>query len=50
MNGQDVDICVDIILGREENSALRLRADVNQDGRVNVLDLQKIMNIVAGGY
>jgi hypothetical protein len=46
---QDVNLCADVILGREEKTAIRLRADVNQDDRVNVLDLQKILNIVAGG-
>jgi hypothetical protein len=49
VNIQDVDLCVDVILGREEDAAIHRRADVNQDNRVNVLDLQRIINIVAGG-
>ena len=49
MNSQDVNLCVEVILGREEDAAIRMRADVNQDNQVNVLDLQGIMNIVAGG-
>jgi hypothetical protein len=46
VNGEDVDICVNVILGFEKDGAISVRADMNLDGRVNVLDLQKIINLV----
>lgn len=46
VNSLDVDICVNIILGFEQDVAIRSRADMNRDGRVDVLDLQKIVNLV----
>lgn len=49
VNGQDVDLCVDVILGFEGDAGIRSRADMNLDGRVDVLDLQKIVNLVVGG-
>ena len=49
VNSQDVDLCVNVILGFEGDAGIRSRADMNLDGRVNVIDLQKIVNLVVGG-
>lgn len=42
----DVQLCVRLILGLENDAGLSGRADLNQDGVVNVLDLQALINIV----
>ena len=49
VNSEDVDLCVEVILGHEEDAAIHLRADMNRDNHVDVLDLQKIVNLVTGG-
>lgn len=45
----DVDLCVDVILGRDQDPGISDRADVNFDGGVDVLDLQRIINLAVGG-
>ncbi len=45
----DVQLCVNVILGSETDPAVVVRADVTQDGSVNVLDVQAIVNIILAG-
>lgn len=42
----DVQLCLQVIFGREGRLEVILRADVNRDGAVNVLDVQQIVNIM----
>ena len=43
---EDVQLCVRLILRLENYAGLSGRADLNQDGVINVLDLQALINIV----
>jgi len=46
----DVQLCVNVFLGIQKNPVIVARADVNGDGAVNVLDVQRIVNVfLAGG-
>ena len=49
VNVLDVQLCVNVFLGTEVDSAIVSRSDVNGDGKVDVLDVQIIANIVLGG-
>ena len=49
VNIQDVMLCVNVILGTENDEEIIARADVNRDGSVNVLDVMMIVNIILGG-
>jgi hypothetical protein len=42
----DLGLCLDIILGRNIDPTVSLRADLNADSHVNVLDLQKLILIL----
>ncbi len=46
VNIQDVQLCVNVILGSETNAEIVARADANDDGQINVLDVQTIANII----
>jgi len=45
----DVQLCVNVVLGLETNPELVLRADVNADGSLDVLDLQVVINTYLNG-
>jgi hypothetical protein len=45
----DTQLCVNVILGSETDPGVVARADVTQDGSVNVLDIQAIVNIILAG-
>jgi hypothetical protein len=47
INGADIRLWIDVFLGRELRSEVVIRADVNIDGMIDVLDLQEIINTVA---
>lgn len=44
----DVQLCVNVVLGLEDDPAIAQAADVNEDGVVNVLDVQWTANIFLG--
>ena len=44
VNIQDVVLCVNVILGIEQNEVIIGRADVNEDGSVNTLDVMMVVN------
>jgi hypothetical protein len=46
VNAIDVQLCINVILVSETRPEIVLRADVNLDGAVNVLDSQSIVNII----
>ena len=46
VNIQDIQLCVNVILGTETNAEIVARADVNDDEEINVLDIQTIANII----
>jgi hypothetical protein len=48
VNGADVNLAARVILGIEQDSAIRNRADMNVDGQVNAVDLQAIINKAFG--
>jgi hypothetical protein len=48
VNALDLQLEVNVILGTETNSAIRVRADLNGDGPTNALDLQRLVNLVLG--
>ena len=41
----DVQLCVNVFLGMEDDPDVLAWADVNRDGRVDVLDVQAIVNV-----
>jgi hypothetical protein len=45
VDSQDMLLCVDVILGRENDAGIVNRADMDGDGRISVLDLQWIINV-----
>jgi hypothetical protein len=45
----DVQLCVNVILGTEDDPGIVERGDANGDGDVNVLDVQIIVNFVLSG-
>ena len=45
----DVQLCVNVFLGVETDPDVVARADVNGDGAVNVLDVQRIVNVFLAG-
>ncbi len=45
----DVQLCVNVILGTENDPAIVAHADANGDGLVDVLDLQRIVNTILLG-
>jgi hypothetical protein len=45
----DVNLCKDVFLLKETRSDIVERADVNNDGKVNISDLQQIVNRICGG-
>ena len=46
VNIQDIQLCVNVILGTETNSGIVSRADVNNDVAVNIRDAQTIANAI----
>jgi hypothetical protein len=44
----DVQLCVNVFLGTEDDPLVISRADANRDGRVDVLDVLEIVDIVLG--
>ena len=42
----DIQLCVGVILGIENDQGLASRADLNGDGTVSVQDLQRLINLV----
>ena len=46
VNAQDIQLCVNVILGSETDPAIVSGADVNGNSGVNVLDVQEIANII----
>ena len=42
----DTQLCVNVVLGMETDPIIVARADVNNDGEVNVLDVQEIVNLI----
>ena len=49
VNVLDIQLCVNVFLGVENDPTIISRSDVNQDGQVDVLDVQAIAIIVLGG-
>jgi len=49
VNVLDVQVCVNVFLGSENDPGIVARADVNGDGAVNVLDVQTIVNAFLQG-
>lgn len=45
VNTQDIQACVNHFLGAQDYGA---KADVNSDGKVDVIDVQAIVNIILG--
>jgi parallel beta-helix repeat protein len=45
----DVQLCVNVFLGKETDPGIVARANVNADGQVNVLDVQQIVNLFLAG-
>jgi parallel beta-helix repeat protein len=43
---RDTQLCVNVVLGVEDDPIIIARADVNTDGEVNVLDVQEIVNVM----
>ena len=48
VNTQDVQLCVNVILGTETTPSIVTRADVNEDESVDVSDVQAIVDILLG--
>ncbi len=46
VNIQDIQLCVNVILGAETNPGIVARADANDDGQVNNSDIEEIVNII----
>ncbi len=44
MDQLDVQLCIDVFVGIEMDPDIVTRADVNQDGKANALDVQLIVN------
>ena len=44
----DVQLCVNVILDLESDPGIVGRADINEDGQVDVSDLQQIVDQVLG--
>lgn len=42
----DIQLCINVFLEIEKRNEFVLRADVNNDGDINVIDIQKIVNLV----
>jgi hypothetical protein len=49
VNVLDVQLCVNVFLGMEDDPDVVAWADVNRDERVDVLDVQAIANVVLSG-
>jgi len=47
IDGADIQLWVEVFFGRELRSEVVIRADVNIDSRIDVLDLQELINTVA---
>ena len=45
----DIQLCVNVFLGVQTDPVIVARADVNGDGAVNVLDVQRIVNVFLTG-
>jgi hypothetical protein len=45
----DVEICIAVIMGHEQDPGIRRRADLNGDGLVNTLDLQSVVMVMLTG-
>jgi hypothetical protein len=45
----DVQLCVNVFLGIQTDPDIVAAADVNGDGTVNVLDVQRIVNVFLSG-
>lgn len=43
VNIQDVILCVNVILGIEQDAGIMDRADLNEDGSVNILDVMRVV-------
>ena len=41
---KDVQLCLDVLFGLENDPTIRARSDLNQDGKIDVLDLQEVIN------
>ena len=48
VNIQDVMLCVNVMLGIEQDEVIIERADINEDGSVNILDVMRLVNIILG--
>jgi len=48
VNEADVQLCVAVILGMENDPAIIARSDINLDRETDVLDLQLIVNVYLG--
>ena len=49
VNASDMNILIDIILGRDTSGRYDASADVNGDGAVDVIDINEIINIILSG-
>ncbi len=49
VNVLDLQLCVNVFLGVENDPMIIARSDVNGDGNVDVLDVQAIANLVLSG-
>ncbi len=49
VDSADVEICLRVVLGYEQDRRIWRRADLNRDGSVNVLDLQLLVMVMQTG-
>jgi len=45
----DLQLCINVFLGMEQNPIIVLRADVNQDELVNEADIYQVVQKILGG-
>lgn len=48
VNSVDLQLCVNVLLGIENNPEITARADLDNNGEVNAADLQKLVNLLLG--
>ncbi|HET7011018.1 MAG TPA: dockerin type I repeat-containing protein, partial [Anaerolineales bacterium] len=48
VNIVDLQLCVNVVLGTENDPGIAQRADLNSDGSVNIVDVQQLVNIILG--
>jgi hypothetical protein len=46
VDSEDVEICLQVMLGYEQDRGIWLRADLNRDGSINALDLQSLVVVM----